>query len=149
MSVTFQLKIPQIIIYCFEMHILSGSRMLFHACLFKCKWAAAPRPLFQNRALLYSSYLGYSAKNISLVLIIMSIGLKSGVLKPDHFTFLIYTVFWAHTSGQRAAVTWHVNTKLSSLSCLIVLKLSNTLKFMLKNTRVTKSVCEGKQLGKK
>ncbi len=48
---------------------------------------------------------------------------------------LWYTVFWAHTSetcAQKVAVIRHVSTKLSSLSCLIALKLSNTHRFMLK-----------------
>ncbi len=73
-------------------------------------------------------------KNTCLVLIIMYIALKSCIL--NHISLnLWYRVFWAHTSeahAQKAAVTWHVSTKLSSLSCLIVLKLSNTHKFMLK-----------------
>ncbi len=34
--------------------------------------------------------------------------------------------------AQKAAVTWNVKTKLSSLSCLIALKLSITHKLMLK-----------------
>ncbi len=42
-------------------------------------------------------------------------------------------------------------SKLSSLSCLIVFKLSNTHKFMLKTwvKKTVSYVCEGKQLGKK
>ncbi len=53
--------------------------------------------------------------------------------------------------AQNPAVTQHVSNKLSLLSCLIVLKLSN-IKFMLKNTQVTKTVSyvsEGKHLGNK
>ncbi len=95
----------------------------------------------------YSSYLRYSAKkNICLVLIIMSIVLwfKSCVLNPISLNFW-YTDFWIHTSEactQKAAATWHVS-KLSSLSCLIALKRSNTHKI------VKSCVCEAKQLGNK
>ncbi len=52
--------------------------------------------------------------------------------------------------AQNPAVTQHVSNKLSLLSCLIVLKLSN-IKFI-KNTQVTKTVSyvsEGKHLGNK
>ncbi len=58
-----------------------------------------------------------------------------------------------HTSeahAQKAAVTWHVSTKLSLY--LIVLKLSNTQVYVKYNTKVTKTVnfvYEGKQLGNK
>ncbi len=83
----------------------------------------------------------------------MSIALKSCVLNHISLNFW-YTVFWAHTSeanAQKAAITQHVSPKLSSLSCLIALKQSNTHKFMLKKHISYKNsyVCEGKQLGKK
>ncbi len=29
---------------------MEAKHAVFQACLFKCKWAAAPRPLFQNKA---------------------------------------------------------------------------------------------------
>ncbi len=46
--------------------------------VFKCKWAAAPPPFSRIRLWLYSSYLRCSAKkNICLVLIIVSITLKT------------------------------------------------------------------------
>ncbi len=89
------------------------------------------------------------AKNICLVLIIMSVLLKSCILNNFGLNFL-YTVFWAHTSearAQKAAVTWYASTKLSSL---LMLKLSNTHKFMLKTHVSYKNscyVCESKQLG--
>ncbi len=42
---------PQIIYYfILKMPILRSRTRCFCACLFKCKLAAAPRPLFQNRA---------------------------------------------------------------------------------------------------
>ncbi len=57
-----------------------------------------------------------------------------------------------HTSKSHAQskLTRHASTKLSSLSCLIALKLSNTQVYV--KNRVTKTVgyvCDGKQLGKK
>ncbi len=107
---------------------------------------------------LQSWYIRYfvkkkTKKNICLVLIIMSILLKSSILNHIILNFW-YRVIGAHTSearAQKATVTRHVSTKLSSLSCLIALKLSNTHTFIL-ITRVTKRVsyvCEGEQLGKK
>ncbi len=44
-----------------------------------------------------------------------------------------------HTS--QVSVTRHVSTKLSSLLCLIALKLSNTHKFMLKNKHKLQKHC--------
>ncbi len=49
-----------------------------------------------------------------------------------------------------AAVTRHMSSELFFSFCLIALKLSNTLKFVTKHTRVTQTVdyvCEGKLLG--
>ncbi len=97
-----------------------------------------PAPFSRIGLCLYSLYVRYSAKNICLVLIIMSIALKSCILNHIRLNFW-YTVFWTHTSearAQKAAVTR--NTKLSSLSCLIALKLSNTHKFMLKTHELQK-----------
>ncbi len=85
------------------------------ACLFKCKWAAAPHPLFQNRA---APLQLVPAKNICFGSDIMLITLKSCVLNHISLNFW-YMVFWVHTSEahvQKAAVTWHVSTKLSSHS---------------------------------
>ncbi len=42
----------------------------FHACLFKCKWAAAQHPLFQNRGAFTVRYTDTLLKNICLVLIV-------------------------------------------------------------------------------
>ncbi len=124
-SVTFQLKIPHI------SFIIS-----FWKCLFwvevslNTNYLLFPAPLFQNRAVPLQLVRQRLPKNICLVLIIMSIALKSCAL--NHFRLIFwFTVFWVHTyeaRAQKAAVTWHV----SSLSCLIVLKLSNIHKFMLK-----------------
>ncbi len=117
---------PQIIYYIIlNMPILSGR--CFSACLFKCKWAVAPRPLFQNMAV--PLHLISDNLHICLDFIIMSIALKSWVLKPYQFKLLIYSFL----SAQKAAVTQHLSTKLSSFSSLIALKLSNTHKFMLKS----------------
>ncbi len=130
-SVTFRLKIPHssfLISFSKCLFWMEAETCCFCACLFKCKWAAAPRPLFQNRTMqlvTYSLYFRYSAKNICLVLIIMSIALKPIVLNHISLNFW-YRVFWVHTSEartQKAAITRHVSTKLSSLSCLIALKL--------------------------
>ncbi len=72
----------------------------------------------------------------------MSITLKSCVLKPYQFKLLIYGFLSAHRKQY-----------LSSLSSLIVLKLSNTRKFMLKMHTSYKNTVGyasgGKQLGKK
>ncbi len=65
------------------------------------------------------------------------------------------TLFSERTSeahAQKPAVTQHVSTKLSPLSCLIAIKRSNTHKLMLKTQMSYKTdgyVSEGKQLGKK
>ncbi len=71
----------------------------FCACIFKCKWAAAPRPLLQNRTepLQLVPQIFCPPKKISLVLIIMSIALKSCVLNHSSWNFW-YKAFWAHTS---------------------------------------------------
>ncbi len=117
---------PQIIYYIIlNKSILSGS--CFSACLFKCKWAVAPRPLFQNMAV--PLHLVSDNLHICLVFIIMSIALNSWVLKLYQFKLLIYSFL----SAQKVAVTQHLSTKLSPLSSRIALKLSNTHKFMLKS----------------
>ncbi len=82
-SVRFQLKIPHIsfIISFWKCQFwVEAETGCFRACLFKCKWAAASRPVCRIGLCLYRSYLGYSAKNICMVLIIMSIVLKLCVL---------------------------------------------------------------------
>ncbi len=83
-SVKFQLKIPHrsfIISFRKCLFRVEAESCYFRACLFKCKWAAAPRPLFQNRTVPLQLVPHISAKkNIYLVLIIMSIALKSCIL---------------------------------------------------------------------
>ncbi len=52
-SVKFQLKIPHrsfIISFWKCLFWVEAETGCFRACLFKCKWAATPRPLFQSRA---------------------------------------------------------------------------------------------------
>ncbi len=69
----------------------------FHACLFKCKWAAAPRPLFQKRAVFLQ--LRYSAINM--------FDFDYHVCHAEIILNFWYTVFWAHTSeayAQKASV---------------------------------------------
>ncbi len=98
-------------------------------------WMEAEKQFFlQNRAVplqLVPQILCQKNKK-HLVLNIVSIMLKSCVLNHISLNFW-YTIFWVHRSkacAQKAAVTRHVSTKLSSLSCSIVLKLSNTHKFI-------------------
>ncbi len=94
----------------------------FHACLFKCKWAAAPSSLFQNRTVPYilcqkKHQFGFD----NHVYLIEIINFKA----ISVYLNIWNTVFWVHASEARAqkdAVAWHVSTKVSSLSCLIVLK---------------------------
>ncbi len=135
---------PHIIYYIIlNMPILSGSNkqaVLVHVSL-KCKWAAVPHPFFQNRAAPLQLVPKISAKNICLVLITMSIALKSSNWKPYQFKLDIRFV---RMCAQKQA-KWHVSTKPSSLSCLIALKLSNTHKLQ----KHSCYVYEVKQLGNK
>ncbi len=76
-----------------------------------------PAPFSRIELCLYSWYLRYSARNICLVLIIISIALKSCVLNHISLNFW-YMAFWAHifeARAQKAAVTRHESrhTKLS------------------------------------
>ncbi len=90
-SVRFQLKIPHIsfIISFWKCQFwVEAETGCFRACLFKCKWAAASRPVCRIVLCLYRSYLGYSAKNICMVLIIMSIMLKLCVLSAHIWSTL-------------------------------------------------------------
>ncbi len=101
-----------------------------------------PAPFSSIGLCLYSSYLRYSAKKNMFGFDYHVYRAEIMHFKPCYLNFW-YTVSWAHTSearAQKAAVTWHVGTKLSSLSCLIVLKLSNTHKFMLKTHKLVMSV---------
>ncbi len=98
----------------------------FRACLFKCKWAAAPIPLSRIGLCLYSCTSDTLLKKICLVLIIMSIVLKSCILNSISLKLLIDERQFLsaqhpkHTHKKRL-FTLHVSTKLSSLSCLIAL----------------------------
>jgi len=149
----FQLKIPHrsFILSFWKCLWVEAETCCFCACLFKCKWAAAPRPFSRLRLCLYNSYFRYSAKQKQLF------GVDYDVYHAEIMCLISYKfrykVFWVHTSeahAQKAAVTWHVSTKLSLY--LIVLKLSNTHVYVKYNTKVTKTVnfvYEGKQLGNK
>ncbi len=91
-SVKFQLEIPhQSFIIAFRKCLfwVKAETHYFCAWLFKCKWATAPRPLFQNRAVPTAPNSDTLSKNICLILIIMCISLKSCVLKPYQLTLLI------------------------------------------------------------
>ncbi len=81
-SVKCQLKVPHrsfVISFLKCLFWVEVERRCFHTCLFKCKWADGPRPPFPEYGCLYSSFLRYSDKNICLVLVIISIALKSCV----------------------------------------------------------------------
>ncbi len=131
-SVKLQLKIPH-----------RSSIISFWKCLF---WMENGNAVFKHVSLnanaapaLFPECCAITArtsdnlpKNICLVL--MSITLKSCVLKPYQLKFCCI-VFSAHTSAaraQKAAVK--CMCVLSFLSCLIMLKLSNTYKFSKNNT---------------
>ncbi len=125
-SEKFQLKISHrsfIISFWKCLFWVKAETHCFRACLFKCKWAAAPHPFSRIGPCLYSSYLGYSAKKHLFLFWLSCLSLKSCIL--NHISLnLWYTVFWVHTSeanAQKAAVTRHVSAKLGSLSCLIAL----------------------------
>ncbi len=110
--------------------------------LFKCKWAAAPCPLLQNMAVFTVGSSDNLQKIFCLVLMIMSITLNSCIFNHISLKILIYGFLSAHirsTHTQKMAVTQHVSTKRSYLSCLIVLKRSNTHKFMRKTYELQKS----------
>ncbi len=134
-SVKFQLKMPHrslIISFWKCLFWVEAETGCFCACLFKCKLAAALCPLFQNKTAFTAPYWDTLLKNISLVLIglFMSITLKSCVLNHISLNFW-YTVFWVHTSKVNAQTSCHNMWVLNYvLSCLIVLKLSNTHKFV-------------------
>ncbi len=106
---------------------------------------ATPFPFSRIELCLYSTYLRYFAKNISLVLIIMSMK----VLFTFTFTFIRrfypkrltvhsgYTYFCQYMCSLGiepttfALLTQCSTTEPQEVSCLIVLKLTNTRKFML------------------
>ncbi len=82
MSVNFQLKIPHIydnLLWCNKKSLfwVEAETCCFCACLFKFKWAAAPRPFFQDRAVALQLTSDALVKNMCLVLIIVSITLKT------------------------------------------------------------------------
>ncbi len=125
-SEKFQLKISHrsfIISFWKCLFWVKAETHCFRACLFKCKWAAAPHPFSRIGPCVYSSYLGYSAKKHLFLFWLSCLSLKSCIL--NHISLnLWYTVFWVHTSeanAQKAAVTRHVCAKLGTLSCLIAL----------------------------
>ncbi len=101
------------------------------------QWAAAPCPLLQNMAVFTVGSSDNLQKIFCLVLMIMSIMLKSCIFNHISLKILIYGFLSAHT--QKMAVTQHVSTKLSYLSCLIVLKHYYTHKFMRKTYELQKS----------
>ncbi len=128
----------QIIYYIIlKMPILSAC---FSACLFKCKWTAAARPLFQNRAVPLQLIPQILCQKTSVWFCLSCIMRWNHVL--NHISLNIWNrVFWAHifeARAQKAAVTRRESTKLSSLSCLIELKMWNTHKFMLKTHELQK-----------
>ncbi len=138
MSVKFQLKLShRSFLYHFENADFVWKQK--HAVFVHVSLNAneLPRPFSRIGLCLYSSNLRWSAKKY--ILIIMSVVLKSCIKSHNSLNFC----------AQKAAVIQHVSTKLSSLSCLIALKQSNTHKFMLitwiryKNT--VGYVCESKQ----
>ncbi len=98
----------------------------FHAYRFKYKWAAVLCPLFQNRAVSLLLLPQISAKK--RVWFWLCLSHWNHVISESH----ICSNFWytPEARAQKAAVTRHVSTKLSCLSCLIALKLSNTHKFV-------------------
>ncbi len=111
-------------------------------------------PSLQNMAVFTVGSSDHLQKIFCLVLMIMSITLNSCIFNHISLKILIYGFLSAHirsTHTQKMAVTQHVSTKLSYLSCLIVLKQSNTHKFMRKTYELQKKsvMSEGKQLGKK
>ncbi len=100
-----------------------------------------PAPFSRIELCLYSSFLRYSAKKTSVWFCLSCITRWNHVL--NHISLNIWNrVFWAHifeARAQKAAVTWHKSTKVSSLSCLIELKMWNTHKFMLKTHELQNS----------
>ncbi len=116
-SVKFQLKIPH------RSFIIPFWKCLFwvevetrcsRACIFKCKWAAATCPLFQNREVPFTT--------ICLVLIIMSIALKSCLLKPYYFKLLIDVFLSAniHSTRIESGCTRYVRTNVLFLTRVYV-----------------------------
>ncbi len=88
-----------------------------------------PAPFSRIGLCLYISYLRCSAKKKHLFGFDYHVYHTEIInFKPYQFKLLIY----GFLSAQKAAVRQYVSTNLSSLSCLIVLKLSNTHKFILK-----------------
>ncbi len=121
---------PQIIYYIIlKMPILSGS---VHVSL-NVNELLLPAHFSRIWLFLYSSYLRYSAKKIiCLVMIIMSIVLKSCVLKPYQFKLLIY----GFLSAQKA---WHVCNNQVLFHVLLRLSCHIHTSLCWKNTWATKT----------